>query len=124
MACHRPDDYLAFAPASGVFWEPLPPSCDGPVALRHTHGESDTVVPMAGRPIGSFHQGDVHESFDVLVEQGQCSPNPTTTTEGPETCQQWSCMQGSLQLCTYEGKHSKSSGWNDRVFVFFESQMR
>lgn len=51
MACYRGARFAAFAPIAGAFWEPLPESCGTPVNLRHVHGTSDTVVPMAGRPI-------------------------------------------------------------------------
>ncbi len=48
-ACAAPQAFSAYAPVSGGFWRPHPDRCAGPVRLLHTHGWSDTTVPLEGR---------------------------------------------------------------------------
>jgi polyhydroxybutyrate depolymerase len=114
LACYRGDQYAAFFPASGAFWEPLPDSCDTPVHLRHTHGTADTTIPMEGRLIGRFAQGDVHAGMARWRSVNGCTDEPDATeTVGPSTCQVWrSCESGrELSLCLHSGKHRLPSGF-------------
>jgi polyhydroxybutyrate depolymerase len=111
VACNLPGRFAAFAPVAGAFWMPLPESCPaGPVNLRHVHGTADTVVPMAGRPIGSkWRQGDVLKSMAILAKTNQCSLERKSemppNTELACSVQQ-ACKQGtSLHLCIHDGGH-------------------
>ena len=117
-ACYRAERFAAAFPASGAFWEPLPASCpSGPLRFRHTHGLQDTTVPMEGRPIGSWRQGDVLEGMDVRLSANGCAAEPDRVeVDGPSTCQIWdACDSGrDVALCLYEGGHKVPDGWLNR----------
>ena len=116
IACYRGDQYTAFFPVAGAFWQPLPQRCSaGPVNLRHIHGLSDTVVPIHGRAIaGRFHQGDVYEAMALLREDDGCPTKPTRIEQqNGLSCEVWDqCTSGKeLQLCLHDGGHMLPSGW-------------
>lgn len=116
VACYRGDDFTAFLPISGSFWEPLPGDCGGPVSLRHTHGTEDTIMPLEGRAIGDSHQGDVYEGMALWREMNGCAEEPDeVVVQGEVTCQMWqSCSSGEqLALCLHGGKHAAPEGWID-----------
>ncbi|MDG1470550.1 MAG: hypothetical protein P8Q26_03155 [Ascidiaceihabitans sp.] len=48
LACAAPDTFHAYVPVAGSFWRPHPTTCEGPVRLLHTHGWTDTTVPLEG----------------------------------------------------------------------------
>ena len=108
IACYRGYQFSAFIPASGAFWEPLPNACETSVNLRHTHGTDDGTVPMEGRPIGQYQQGDVEQGIALWRTINGCSDSPDdTVTDNATTCSTWSnCTSGNLlQLCLHEGGH-------------------
>jgi polyhydroxybutyrate depolymerase len=123
IACYRGEQLDTAFPASGAFWEPLPERCDTPVALRHTHGLSDSTVPMEGRPIGSAMQGDVREGLAIWQEANGCAAEPDEIiVEGPVSCEVWSsCSSGRpLWLCLHDGGHRAPSGWLERNLSWAE----
>jgi len=125
VGCYLPGRVDALLGASGVFWEPQPARCDGPLSVRHTHGRDDNVMPLEGRPIGDTHQGDVFEAFATLRETNGCPETPDETlADGPESCDVWrSCETGvELQLCLYDGGHRVPDGWADRMLDWYEQQ--
>lgn len=125
IACYRGDRFTAFMPTSGAFWEPLPELCDTPMTLMHTHGTSDSTVPMSGRPIGNSMQGDVLEGVAVLRATKQCPEDPDLVEPVGETeCQVWtSCaLGGELRLCLHDGGHSRPAGWLEQAFDWAEAQ--
>jgi polyhydroxybutyrate depolymerase len=111
LACYAAPHFTAFVPFSGGFWEPLPAACtSGPVALRHTHGTHDHVVPMAGRAImdGRWRQGDILQGMARWRAEDRCRAEPDST--GPEAdviCSRWtSCAAGGqVELCLHDGDH-------------------
>lgn len=117
LACNAPDGFTAFIPFSGGFWQPLPASCPGgPVALRHTHGTHDSMVPMKGRAIlnGKYVQGDILTGFTRWTAVDQCPAQPDSTAHGGDlTCSTWAqCGSGKqLQLCLHNGDHSMIRPW-------------
>lgn len=119
VACYRGASTGAvFAPVSGSFWEALPTECPaGPIRLRHEHGERDTVIPLQGRSIGSYQQGDTRESIAVMVASNGCIGEPAVVEEDGRTCQVWtSCAEGGeVQLCLHPGDHRVTSGWHRRA---------
>ena len=114
-ACYRGDRFDAIAPIAGAFWEPLPETCPaGPVALRHTHGRADGMVPMEGRPIGNSQQGDVLSGMAVWRAVNGCAETPDRTEDvGVYTCEVWSscAAQKELVLCLHDGGHEIPAGW-------------
>ena len=126
VACLVGAPFTHYAPIAGAFWEPLPEGClDGSMHMRHTHGTSDTVVPIAGRPIGQFwHQGDMWESLDVLGEANACALEPAVTTFdiGPSTCESYACAGGGvIEICLHDGGHSMPRGWSSAIRDWIEA---
>ncbi|MEO1197644.1 MAG: polyhydroxybutyrate depolymerase [Pseudomonadota bacterium] len=117
VACYQGTDYAAFLPVAGAFWRPLPDACPSQATVRHIHGTSDTVVPMAGRPIGDngqWHQGDVLLGVDRLLAANACSADAfmSQTTDGL-SCETWSaCAAGTtIELCLHDGGHNFRADW-------------
>ncbi len=123
LACTAPAGFAAFIPFAGGFWEPVPATCDaGPVALRHTHGTHDSMVPMKGRAIlgGKYVQGDILTGFTRFKAADQCPALPDRTArDGALICSTWAgCGSGKpLQMCLHEGDHSMIGPW-------FEASLR
>lgn len=126
IACYRGDDYAAFAPIAGAFWEPQATSCPTQaVNIRHVHGTSDTVVPMEGRQIAVvFRQGNVLQAIDLWRRQDQCPAEPDSIVEdGGLECREWlSCSSGKqVELCLHDGGHSMPRGWFDGAWTWVQS---
>jgi len=126
VACTLGSAFTAFAPVAGAFWEPLPDICPGgPVNLRHIHGTSDRVVPMAGRPIREiFRQGDVRAGMAVLRRTDRCPAAPSAVVEEDGLrCEVWgNCATGKeLQLCLHADGHEMPDGWLDSTLAWLES---
>ena len=115
LACEMGDRFRAFAPVSGAFWLPQPTSCKkGPVNLRHVHGTSDDTVPMTGRPIGRYRQGDVLEGFATLRALDACGARTDQiTAEDGLRCEAWTgCASGkTLRLCLHPGGHAMEASY-------------
>jgi polyhydroxybutyrate depolymerase len=117
LACYDAPDFSAFIPFSGGFWEPMPSACtSGPVALRHTHGTQDKMVPMEGREIPDAHlrQGDIRAGFSRWISEDRCAlrPGPQVVT-GDLRCDTWrGCGSGrQLQLCLHDQGHNITAPW-------------
>jgi polyhydroxybutyrate depolymerase len=117
LACDRAKNFTAFIPFSGGFWDPLPGACrSGPVALRHTHGLHDHMVPLTGRPImgGKFHQGDILQGLKRWRAEDRCEAEPDQVTEESGlTCSRWTQCErpGEVELCLHDGDHSMIAPW-------------
>lgn len=114
VACYRGGDFAAFLPIAGAFWEPLPKSCTVPANLRHVHGISDPVVPMEGRAIRQWRQGDVLKGVAVWRRTNGCDGEPARDeTRDGLACRTWNgCDSGkTLQLCLHEGGHALRDDW-------------
>ena len=121
LACYRGDAYDAFGPVSGSFWEPLPETCSttGPVRLRHTHGTNDGTMPMDGRSIGSWRQGNVRDGLDRFLAHDDCETEPTVVDDGSVTCEVYTCNRGEVQLCLHDGGHERPSGWTEQILEWW-----
>ncbi|WP_323778057.1 hypothetical protein, partial [Leisingera sp.] len=81
MACHAPDFALAYSPAAGGFWQPMPSECRGPANILHIHGFADPVVPMEGRTWRNdeyqftLNQADIWEGLRLWRQENQCPRN-------------------------------------------------
>ena len=117
LACYRAPYFTAFIPFSGGFWQPMPRACtSGPVALRHTHGLHDHMVPMVGRAVlgGKFRQANILEGLTRWRTEDGCAAEPDQMSEGSGLmCSQWSQCKagGEVALCLHDGDHSMIAPW-------------
>ena len=116
MACERSGAFAAFVAMSGTFWAPVPASCPAPAAtLHHIHGTSDGVVPIAGRPIGPTHQGDVTEALTMWRAKGFDDDMPSTLAD--LDCEGWGSDGDVLTYCLHPGGHSFRAEWIEELWV-------
>lgn len=114
VACDLGDRFVGFIPVAGAYWDPIPTDCPSPVPnLIQIHGTSDTVVPMAGRPIDdSSHQSDVRKSLATWRTRAGCGAEPVPAELGDLTCERWrGCGGKLLELCTHPGGHMIEPDW-------------
>lgn len=126
LGCYGPGRFAGFAPVAGALRRPTPPEAcpNGPQRLLHIHGFADQQVPLEGRHIREWHQGDVFESFSILRATNQCRSNPTRFETGqPFACRIWTgCgSDRDIQLCLHDGGHGMPKGWADKVLTWFEN---
>ncbi len=114
LACDRSELFAAYAPIAGTFWEPTPQTCKTPTAsLIHTHGTSDKIVPLAGRPIADTKQGDVFKVLDMYAAKGGF----VAEREYNKTDLEFSCNEQKnqnnqiLEICLHPGGHSMKSAY-------------
>ncbi|MDD9909931.1 MAG: prolyl oligopeptidase family serine peptidase [Ahrensia sp.] len=122
LACRRGDLFAAYAPISGTFWAPVPPSCDTlPQPILHVHGTSDRVVPLLGRVIGPTKQGEVPRALELAAPAQRFGAWRDVSGTDGLTCQQRSMsLQNFVQFCTHPGGHSLNSAWVVRAWKVFE----
>lgn len=125
VACHLGDRFGGFAPVAGALRHPrMDQGCQsGPVRLLHIHGFTDSQVPIEGRAIGSWHQGDVFESMSLARQTNDCRTQPDSFEMGERfRCRLWtSCESGrDLRLCIHDGGHGMPQGWADLALDWFE----
>ncbi|WP_135502620.1 alpha/beta hydrolase family esterase [Roseovarius aestuariivivens] len=125
LACATPQSFAAYAPVAGGFWRPHPETCTGPVRLFHTHGWRDETVPLEGRRLGSFHQGDIFAGLEVWRAANTCpDQKPTGFGEtGPFLRRAWQgcAAESALELALFPGGHTVPDGWADMVADWFEA---
>ncbi len=125
MACYAADRFAGFASVAGALRRPNPDqTCpSGPINLIQIHGFADKTVPLEGRGIRDWHQGDVFESLGLARRTNSCRSNPDTIEVGEAyRCRAWSasCQNGGLRLCIHDGGHGLPAGWADLARDFFE----
>lgn len=133
VACQTPGAFSAYAPVSGSFWRPMPESCAGPVRLFHTHGWTDTTVPLEGRILrgsgtddaGVIAQGDVFHGMEIWRAANGCDQMRADSfiTEGYYWRRKWErCSTGSaLEFALFPGAHMIPPGWTDMALDWFEA---
>ncbi|MBM1815023.1 alpha/beta hydrolase family esterase [Pseudosulfitobacter pseudonitzschiae] len=132
LACAAPQAFAAYLPVGGAFWRPHPETCAGPVKLLHTHGWTDTTVPLEGRVIGgrdvndpqAFVQGDVFYAMRLWRQVNGCvqlAPD-RFVAEGPFMRRAWDrCTPGSaLEFALFPGGHRVPDGWIDMALDWRE----
>ena len=136
LACADPSAFPGYAPISGGFWRPQPETCAGPVRLLHTHGWTDTTVPLEGRILdgGSLDdpdvvaQGDVFHTMEIWRAANGCDQlrADAFVTEGPFWRRSWTrCTPGSaLELALFPGDHKVPAGWPTLALDWFEALPR
>jgi polyhydroxybutyrate depolymerase len=118
-ACRHPAAFKGFAPVSGGFWQPQPTTCAGPVNYLHSHGRSDTTMPLQGRVVGKgLRQGNVLKALDTFAAASGCSG----ATNDAGGAKHWlGCSGGrSVRFELYPGGHSVPRGWAARALQWFE----
>ncbi|MBW4709827.1 polyhydroxybutyrate depolymerase [Roseobacter sp. YSTF-M11] len=127
IACQVPEAADAYAPIAGAFWIPEPQTCNGPVHLFHTHGFTDPVVPLEGRPVrdGTRQQGDVFTGLRLWRAVNACGSRADDHDVGEDRwIKRWTtCEDGSVTLMLHEGGHAVPSGWADTTFAWFEASV-
>ncbi|MEZ5838549.1 MAG: hypothetical protein R3D03_22950 [Geminicoccaceae bacterium] len=126
LACYRGSRYAGFVSIAGGLRNPHPEGAcpDGPVRMFHIHGFTDPTVPLEGRRIGPWHQGDVFMSLDLLRHTNGCHSQPDRFEMG-ETyrCRIWdTCSSGDdIRLCLHDGGHMLPPDWASMARNWFES---
>lgn len=126
VACLAPETATAYAPVSGGFWLPMTEECAGPVNLLHTHGFSDTVVPLEGRRIVhgdvDITQGDIWEGLQLWRREMGCRSNAADHEIADGLWRKrWACENGSLDLVLHKGGHGLPKGWTALALDWFEA---
>ncbi len=126
VACAEPTSFAAFAPVAGSFWRPHPTVCAGPVRLLHTHGWTDSTVPLEGRMIGDYRQqGDVFAAMEIWRATNGCAnqdPDSFGKT-GIFWLRRWTnCTPSSaLEFALHQGSHGVPKGWATLALDWFEA---
>lgn len=127
VACFAPESFTAYAPVAGLLWRPLPEDCVGPVAMLHTHGWSDPVVPIEGRSVagGRITQGDLFEGLAMMRRALGCrkdDPDEYGKT-GIYLTRRWTdCADGAaLEMALHPGGHMTPDSWADLALDWLEA---
>ncbi|MEZ5667277.1 MAG: PHB depolymerase family esterase [Alphaproteobacteria bacterium] len=127
VACTEGDMFAGYVSVSGALRRPAPTdTCPGgPARMLHIHGFADTQVPLEGRGIRDWHQGDVGESLSLLRRTDQCRSNPDDIAMGDfYWCRVWneSCATGhDIEFCLHDGGHMMPRGWAELARAWFEN---
>ena len=124
IACRSPDTARAYAPVAGGFWAPFPAECAGPVRMLHTHGFSDTTVPLEGRRMGHSEvaQSDIFAGLQLWRRVDGCGSRAgMTDVAGPLWRKIWTdCKAGTLEFALHAGSHGVPEGWADMAITWFD----
>ncbi|WP_299403570.1 polyhydroxybutyrate depolymerase [uncultured Roseobacter sp.] len=132
LACGRPESFAAYAPVAGGFWRPHPTDCAGPVRLLHTHGWTDSTVPLEGRVLRgddatdpqALMQGDIFYTLRMWREVNACHQLRADryVTKGDFMRRAWDrCSEGSaLEFALFPGGHVVPEGWADMMLDWYE----
>jgi polyhydroxybutyrate depolymerase len=129
FSCYSSVPLAGVVAVAGGLRRPLPLSVDGgtqkgesvattcpggPRKLIHIHGFTDRQVPLEGRGIRSWHQGDVFEGLSVQRQTNQCGSRPDkVAAKGPYWCREWNrcTSEQPIRLCLHAGGHSMPKNW-------------
>lgn len=127
FACNRGDSVAGFAPIAGTFWEPAPSNCPSPAAhVLHTHGLTDRIVPLEGRPIGPTRQGDVRAVMEMYAADKGFGPAVTETAESAAgaglSCTRRLNAEGkALEICLHPRAHDYRAAYVRRAWETLET---
>ena len=130
-ACEDPTLATAYAPISGNFWRPYPIGCAGPVKMLHTHGWTDTTIPLEGRFLGAADgaasmvaQGDAFHAMEIWRGVNGCNKMAADAfaIDGNFWHRRWKrCAPGTaLEFVIWPGSHAIPHGWADMALDWFE----
>lgn len=124
LACRTPQQFAAFAPIAGDFWQPLPESCALPRPnLVHVHGLADRTIPLGGRALRpGIRQGDLFKSLAVFAPGG-CTAAWQDEIARAGAQAELACRRahdcgggGLLELCVHGGGHLADAAWVERAW--------
>ncbi len=120
LACYSTLKIDAVVPVAGGLRRPNPDTAcpAGPQRLLQIHGFVDRQVPLEGRGIGNWHQGDVFESLSLMRNTNGCESRPSSAdVSDPYWCRAWtSCSSGrEIAMCLHPGGHGLPKGWVQRA---------
>ena len=134
LACQAPDAFYAYIPVGGAFWRTHPDECNGPVRLLHTHGWTDTTVPLEGRVLrgsdaddpDAIMQGDVYYAMELWRAENGCRQlrGDRFDTDGPFWRRAWvRCdPDTALELALFPGGHTVPVGWAEMIVDWSATQ--
>jgi polyhydroxybutyrate depolymerase len=127
FSCYSKITLAGVIPIAGGLRRPLPPGgknqADGSIAttcpggprkLVHVHGFIDRQVPLEGRRIRNWHQGDVFEGLAIQRNTNLCESRPDSAeAKGPVWCRTWSSCKTAIPMrfCLHAGGHWVPKGW-------------
>lgn len=127
FSCYSKMPLAGVIPIAGGLRRPLPAggtrSADGaltatcpggPRKVLHIHGYSDRQVPLEGRAIRAWHQGDVFAGLAIQRKTNKCGSRPDQIdTASPIWCRSWNrCESGkAIRFCLHSGGHIVPKGW-------------
>lgn len=125
IACYEGGRYAGYAAVAGALRRPVPTErCPaGPARLLQVHGFADVIVPLEGRGIRDWHQGDVFESLALLRRTDGCRTKPDAIDLGAKFWRrEWtSCESGrDIVFLMHAGGHRLPPGWVDAAFDWFK----
>ncbi len=97
----------------------------GPRKVVHIHGFSDRQVPLEGRGIRSWHQGDVFEGLSVQRHTNQCGSRPDrVSAKGAFWCREWTRCQSQtpIRFCLHAGGHGMPKNWLGEGLTWLQNQ--
>lgn len=115
-ACYEPGAFDVYNATSGGFWAPEPTACNGPVALRHTHGTADGMVPLEGRTLGGgAAQSNVYDGIDLWAENNGCEGEPEVRADEGHDCAVYQGCEAPLEFCLHDDGHKLLPDWEERA---------
>jgi polyhydroxybutyrate depolymerase len=108
IACNSDVVVAGYAPLSGTLWDPMPDACPtADTSLMHFHGDRDKIVPLGGRPIGQYHQGDVPTALKMYARDGGFDAlSPARMMEGADCDVATNAKGKTLSFCQFSAGHS------------------
>ncbi len=120
LGCQR-DSVDAVAGFHGLFWDPVPSSCQGsPKPIRHVHGSSDDTWPIEGRSFLGMAQGDIHQGVQTWRDVNGCTEESSSQAQGPLLCTTWTCASAPVTYCEHDGEHRLRGGFGQRYVDWAE----
>lgn len=138
FACYSKNNMASVVAIAGGLRRPLPEGgveqqdlsvakkCPSPPRrLLHIHGFTDRQVPLEGRGIRSWHQGDVFEGLAVQRHSNGCGSRPDKIeSKGDFWCRTWTkCKSGlPVRMCLHAGGHGLPKGWLDEAIKWSRAE--
>ena len=120
--CYRGDEVDAVISVAGALRRPNPEVCPSPPPRAfHVHGFADPQVPLEGRGIRDWHQGDVFETLSLFRRSHACRSQPDEIAVGEAwRSRRWECAGGLFYL-EHDGKHGLPKGWTEKAREWLET---